>query len=168
MGEIWKPVTGYEDIYSVSNYGRVYSHIKNKILKSKSNGRGYLQTCLTKNKVQKMHYIHRLVADAFCENPNNFPEVNHKDENVQNNRADNLEWCTSHYNLRYGTRINRIMQHHKKSVKQLDMSGNIIEIFESLADAERLGGYNHSNVSNCCNGKLDTAYGYRWEFVSEV
>ena len=109
-----------------------------------------------------------MVANEFCPNDSNFPEVNHKDENIQNNRADNLEWCTLEFNLKYGTRINRITQYHKKAVKQIDLSGKLINVFDSLADAERMGGYNHANISKCCNGKSKTAYGYKWEFVLEV
>lgn len=167
MNEVWRYVPEYDELYSVSNYGRIYSHITNKILKPKSNGRGYLQVQLTKNKIHKMHFVHRLVAKAFCANPDNLPEVNHKDENILNNEATNLEWCTSQYNLAYGTRVSRIVQHHIKAVKQLDLNGNTIKIFDSLADAERICGYHHSNISNCCNGKLHTAYGYKWEFVLE-
>lgn len=168
MEEIWRPVVGYENLYSVSNYGKVYSFIKNRVLSAKSNGRGYLQIELTKDKKQKMHYVHRLVAQAFLDNPNNLPEVNHKDENAQNNCVCNLEWCSTKYNLSYGTRVERMIKHCKKAVEQIDMSGNVVMVFESLADAERKYGYNHANVSNCCNGKLDTAYGYRWRFATEV
>lgn len=120
---------------------------------------------LTKGKEHKMLYVHRIVAEAFLDNDDSLNEVNHKDENVQNNHVDNLEWCSKKYNLSYGTRIERIVQHFKKSVAQIDMDGNVVRIFDSLSDAERIFGYNHSNVSNCCNGKIPTAYGYKWRFV---
>ena len=163
--EVFKSVVGYEGLYTVSNYGRIYSLQKNKFLRSKSNGRGYLQVMLTKGKEHKMLYVHRIVAEAFLDNDDSLNEVNHKDENVQNNHVDNLEWCSKKYNLSYGTRIERIVQHFKKSVAQIDMDGNVVRIFDSLSDAERIFGYNHSNVSNCCNGKIPTAYGYKWRFV---
>ena len=166
--ELLKPIKGYEGVYEISNQGRVYSVRTGKFLKPKPNTRGYLQVDLCVKGSHKMAFVHRLVADAFLDNPHNYPQVNHKDENILNNHADNLEWCTPLHNLLYGTRVERIIQHHKKAVEQLDMSGNVVRLFESLADAEKLCGYNHANISNCCNGKLKSAYGFRWRFVAEV
>ena len=166
--EVLKPIKGYEGIYDISNKGRVYSVRTRKYLKSKPNTRGYMQVDLCVNGIHKMAFVHRLVADAFLDNPHGYPQVNHKDENILNNQADNLEWCTPLHNLLYGTRVERIVQHHKKAVEQLDMIGNVIRRFESLADAEKLCGYNHANISNCCNGKIKSAYGFRWRFVAEV
>lgn len=163
MTEEFKPVAGYEGLYEVSNRGRIYSIRSGKILRPKSNGRGYLQVTLAGNGGHKMAYVHRLVAIAFL--PDTGEEVNHKDENVQNNAVENLEWCTRHYNLRFGTRVDRIVQHHKKPVEQLDMNGCVIRVFGSVAEVERLFGYNHSNISNCCNGKLKSAYGSKWRFT---
>lgn len=166
-GEIFKPIEGYEGVYEVSNYGRVYSNRTHKFLKAKPNTRGYLQVDLSVSGVHKMAYIHRLVARAFLNNPNGLTEVNHKDEDKRNNRSDNLEWCTGSYNLSYGTRIQRIAKKIMRAVEQLDKNGNVLMTFESLAEAER-NGYNHANVSNCCHGKSKTAYGYQWRFALEV
>lgn len=163
--EIFAPVVGYEGLYKISNYGRIYSIQKRKYLRPKSNGRGYLQIELTKEKNHKMHYVHRLVAEAFIENPDNLPQVNHKDENKKNNATENLEWCSAKHNLSYGTRIKRIANKNKKPILQIGPDGNIIRRFDGLADAERCG-YNHSNVSNCCSGKLKLAYGYKWRFAN--
>ena len=80
--EVQKPIKGYEGIYNISNKGRVYSVRTGNFFKSKPNTRGYLQVDLCVNGLHKMAYVHRLVADAFLENPNNFPQVNHKDENI--------------------------------------------------------------------------------------
>ena len=99
MSEEWRDIKGYEEKYQVSNLGRVkslkdrYGNYREKILKYSKNNRGYLTVSLCKNSKVKLFTVHRLVAQAFIENSNNYPEVNHKDENKENNRVDNLEWC---------------------------------------------------------------------------
>jgi len=107
--ETWEDIKGYEGLYQISNLGRVKSLPKfyqgEKILKSREDKYGYLYINLIKNKVKKSYKIHRLVAIAFISNNNNYPCVNHKDENKLNNNIDNLEWCTVTYNNRYGNRI---------------------------------------------------------------
>lgn len=105
MKEVWKDIKGYEGEYKVSNYGRVKSlkNHKEKILKQWKNNKGYLNIALYKNKKSKMYRVHRLVALAFIPNPENLPEVNHKDEIKENNHVDNLEWCDRKYNMNYGT-----------------------------------------------------------------
>ena len=103
--EIWKDIKGYEGLYQISNYGRVKSfggkirsHKNDMILKLKIRNT-YNVTNLTKNDKKKSFQIHRLVAEAFIPNPNNYPIVNHKDENPLNNYVDNLEWCTQKFNV---------------------------------------------------------------------
>lgn len=116
MTEEWRSIEGYEGLYEVSSYGRVksvdryvkysdgriYLH-KGKILSPVKHKKGYLKVVLNCNGKCKTINIHRLVAQAFIENSDNFPQVNHKDEDKSNNRVDNLEWCDSKYNLNYGT-----------------------------------------------------------------
>lgn len=111
---IWKPVKGYDGIYEVSDTGLVRSCERvvydsyhktsklygGKLLNPTLNEKGYLQVTLN-NKTQKTYGIHRLVAGAFISNPNNYPVVNHIDENKQNNNVENLEWCTQKQNLKY-------------------------------------------------------------------
>ena len=93
--EVWKDCKGYEGLYQVSNYGRVWSVKGQRYFTGSVNNRGYYATTLTaKNGKRKTEMIHRLVALAFLNNPNNYPQVNHKDENKLNNCVDNLEWCT--------------------------------------------------------------------------
>lgn len=101
-GEIWKPIKGFEGKYEVSNMGRVRNAVK--ILSQRQKIR-YFQVILSdENKNRKTRMVHRLVAEAFVDNPNPdiYKQVNHKDEDKHNNRADNLEWCTAKYNLSYG------------------------------------------------------------------
>ena len=111
--EEWRPVVGYEGLYEVSNIGRVRSldrYVKGKgksyflhkgrVLSPGIKTEGYLIVRLQR----RMFYVHRLVTEAFLPNPDNLPEVNHKDEDKTNNRVENLEWCDHKYNMNYGTR----------------------------------------------------------------
>ena len=126
--ELWKDIPEYEGCYQVSNYGRVRSvdrdvahtipgftqHIKGFVLKGTDNGNGYLVVVLNRDGKRKNHYIHRLVAAAFCENPDKKNQVNHLDHNRQNNAADNLEWCTQKENVRYSAPLGK---HPKENAK---------------------------------------------------
>lgn len=112
MIELWKDVDGYEGEYRVSTLGRVYSYdrlsrqnhfIKGKYITPNKLRTGYLMVRLYGKRGFKTITLHRLVAQTFIPNPDNLPEVNHKDENKANNCVDNLEWCTSKYNKHYGT-----------------------------------------------------------------
>lgn len=110
--EYWVPVKGYEGYYEVSNWGRVksldFNHTKcPQLMTIKNIARGYYQIALQANKKRKYFKIHRLVAEHFLPNPNNFPIINHKDENRLLNVVWNLEWCTYKYNINYGTGIER-------------------------------------------------------------
>ena len=105
--EIWKDIPGYEGLYQVSNFGRVKSLRKAIIMSIRINKKGYSTIGLSKNGVFNRKSIHRLVAEAFLPNPDNLPQVNHKDEDKSNNRVDNLEWCSQLYNNIYGSRMER-------------------------------------------------------------
>lgn len=114
MIERWVDIKGYENMYQISNLGRIKSLqretrnrngkyiIEEKIMKPMVATNGYLIACLWKNNKQKKIVIHRLVAEAFIPNHNNYNEVNHKDEDKTNNKVDNLEWCSHKYNMNYG------------------------------------------------------------------
>lgn len=114
--EVWKDVPGYEGLYQISNYGRVKSLARkssgkrpiDQIIKQVKDAYGYYTVGLHNAKggiASHTVKVHRLVAMVFVQNPNNLPEVNHKDEDKTNNHADNLEWCTTKYNLTYGHRL---------------------------------------------------------------
>lgn len=125
--EIWKDVVGFEGLYQVSNLGNVkslpkYTYSKGypqlrkeKLLKPGKTGKrhNYLAVVLNDGKQYK---VHRLVAQAFIPNPNNFPQVNHKDENPANNSVDNLEWCSNQYNCKYSGRPKTKL--HKQKLRQ--------------------------------------------------
>ena len=103
MMEEWKEIPGYEGLYEVSNMGNVRNIRRNTLLRLSKDCYGYTQVSLYKNSIRTGLRVHRLVAQAFLSNPDNLPQVNHKDEDKSNNRVDNLEWCDSKYNLNYGT-----------------------------------------------------------------
>ena len=153
--EVWRDIIGYEGIYQVSNKGNVFS-IERMVqgrecggitLKPKHRRDGYLHVGLYRNGKMKNKLIHRLVLEAFVENPNNLPEVNHKDEDKANNNVENLEWCTSKYNSNHGTLIERI----SKKVRAVNVeTGEVVE-FNSTQEAERKG-YSSGGVSQACRG----------------
>ena len=188
--ETWKPVVGYEGFYEVSDLGRVRSvsriahikrgngeydyRVKGKIVEPQERRHGYLAVCLygkeSKNGRFTQKSVHRLVAEAFLPNPNGYSEVNHKDENKQNNVLENLEWCSHLHNTHYGTAIQRRVAKQRngkkaKAVDQLDMNGNYIRTFPSMAEAKRQMGYEQSAICYAIKGKYSHAYGYKWRYA---
>ena len=196
MIEEWRDIKGYEKLYQVSNLGRVkslpkfhrtskfYSSIgymsKEKILKPLKQSCNYLQVDLCDiNGKRRKKYIHKLVAEAFIDNPNNLPQVNHKDGNKLNNSVDNLEWCTCKENILHG--IKNGLKIYKKGTQnamygkyvkssnraipilQFDLNNNFIKQRDSQIEIQRELGYKQSVISNCCNGRGKTAYGYIWK-----
>ena len=159
--EIWNNIEGYEGLYQISNQGRVKSlkQGKERILKPANNGKGYLQVQLYKNGEKKMCLIHRLVALTFIPNPQNLPQVNHKTEDKTDNRVENLEWCSSKYNMNYGTRTQRQAEKMtngklSKPVLQYTKDGIFIKEWRSTHDVERNLEFNQGYISSCCNGKF--------------
>lgn len=108
LKESWKPIDGYEGLYEVSSQGRVYSIRTNQYLKPAETGEkhipGHLIVCLRKDGKMKCIGVHRLVASAFVPNPKEYPIVNHIDGNKQNNKVENLEWCTQKENVAHALR----------------------------------------------------------------
>lgn len=181
MSEIWKPIPGYEGLYEVSDMGRVRSldrvivnkdgkphHFSGFLLSTYLNRFGRVLVGLWKNnRIQRLS-VHRLVANAFIPNPDNLPEVNHKDENPQNNRVDNLEWCTTVYNLTYGTRLDRISE--KNFVPVVATDGDGIEFyFSSMKEGAAKTGAMKQNISHCCRGtnRAKSAGGYKWRYATK-
>ena len=205
MKEIWRDIVGYEGLYQVSNLGRVRS--LGKWIDRKCKGKrwqeeiilkqplysGYLYVGLWKNRKLKYYRVHRLVAEAFLDNPHNLPEVNHKDENKQNNfvyinedgsvnlEKSNLEWCDRKYNVNYGTATERRRKtntnhpSYSKVVLQYDLNGNFIKEWPSTMEIERQLGFANTHISDCCKGgyfykernkwvNVSQAYGYKWKY----
>lgn len=123
--EEWKTIDNYEDLYMVSTLGKVKSLKHNRVLRPNIKHDGYMFVILCKNGKVKPFRVHRLVAQAFIPNPDNLPEVNHKDENKVNNTVENLEWCTSSYNINYGTRNHKCMITRGTPVKCVETRYNI-------------------------------------------
>ena len=160
--EEWRDIKGYEGKYMVSNLGRVKSLNYNKtgkegILKGVDNGDGYLVVELSKDGKGKTCRINRLIAQAFIPNPDNLPEVNHKNEDKTDNRVENLEWCTKQYNIEYSK---------AKAVIGINKVSGLILEFPSAMEAERQTGINNSNIIACCKGKrYKSAGGYIWFYA---
>lgn len=167
-GEVWKPVDGYDGFYEVSNLGRIRTLRTNKILSEKIT-KGYCFVKLYKNGKSKQKYIHRIVATAFIPNPLNLNQVNHKDENPKNNSVDNLEWCDGKYNVNYGTAKKRSLEKRYPKLKrcktvQKDKLGNVIAIYNSIAEASQKTGFFHQNIQACCSGKQKSCNGFVFEY----
>ena len=174
MKEEWKDIKNYEGLYQVSNWGRVKSLITDKnrrkrILKQHNRGNGYLFVVLTNNEHQSKNIsVHRLVAETFLPNPENLPEVNHIDENKENNRVDNLEWCDHTYNINYGNRTKKASESklngkQSKPVLQFTLTGDLIREWESTMECGR-NGFNQGAVAACCRGKLLQYKGFLWMY----
>ena len=175
--EIWKDIDGYVGRYQISNYGNVLSlNYRNtgkaKRMKPKINKGGYKWIGLSDGKYRKPLLIHRLVAIAFIDNPNNFPEVNHKDENPLNCNVANLEWCTHQYNVRYSFNKHKDRKPvGKKPIKQLinqyALDGTLMNTWDGYLILNKTFNYKGSSIKECCEGKRKTAYGYKWEFADK-
>ena len=153
--EEWRDIPKYCGLYQASNLGYIRSVTRVTI---------------------------RLIAETFIPNPDNLPQINHKDENPNNNEVSNLEWCTVQYNNTYGSRnlkaslTNSIIQLNNsksKAVIQLDLDGNFISEWPSISEIKRQLGFDISNIANCCKkhqiikGVKTTriqAYGYKWRY----
>ena len=173
--EEWKNIEGFNG-YQVSNEGKVkslnYNHTKKeRILKSEKDKDGYLQVVLYKNGKPVMKKVHRLVAQAFLENPQNLPQVNHKDECKTNNSVDNLEFCDNKYNINYGSRTQKCAEkqlNHPTKSKRVDQinaqTGEVIRQWESTREAGR-NGFKQNHVSDCARGAIKQYKGFIWKYL---
>ena len=175
--EIWRTAiyddVVYEGLYQVSNLGNILSlNFRNtgraELMNPWEDKDGYLKIGLRKNRKTDFILVHRLVAQTFLPNPDNLPQVNHKDENKANNRVENLEWCDGKYNHNYGTINQRISKANtngklSKPVLQLSLTGELIREYPSANECGR-NGFERSGVIRCCNGKQKTHKGFRWMY----
>ena len=162
MEEIWRDIDGYEGLSQISNKGRVKSLKwgKERILKPLINSSGYLKVGLCKNGRVDQLQLHRLVAESFIANPENKPQVNHKDENKLNNCVNNLEWSTAKENSNYGSRNERL----SRKILQYSKSGEFIKEWPGALEVERELNINHSNIAACCKCKRNFAGGFVWRY----
>lgn len=137
-----------------------------------ANNKGYIKVNLYSLNYHKYKYflLHRLVAQTFIPNPENKPEVNHKDGNKLNNCVDNLEWVTRKENVNHSIKTGLapqcIVGYEKRGYKvsQYDMNDNFIKTWRSLREIESVLGYGHGNIAKCCEGAYKHAYGYHWKY----
>ena len=189
-GEVWKDINGYKGFYKVSNWGRIKSldriikskryhnngqHYKERILKQIASSDGYMRVQLY---IDSQHFktfrVHILVAKAFIPNPLNKPQVNHKDGNKNNNRVDNLEWCTNGENgqhawdnhlrtKRYGKE-----NHASKKVIQYSKDGSVLKVWDCINDIIKTLGYCRTSIIHCCQHKTQYSHDYIWRYYEEV
>lgn len=180
MIEIWKDIEGFEGRYQVSSLGRVQSldqqcwngHVfflkRGRVLKQKLGTSGYMKVSLGKGNDR---YVHRLVAGAFLPNDEQLPQVNHKDENKINNSVENLEWCTSLYNMHYGNAVavreEKLKKTHignRRPVVNLDTGA----VYHSVIEAAEKEGVHYMSISCCIRGKTKSAGGRRFAYHQEA
>lgn len=180
--ESWADIPGYEGLYQASTFGNIRSiYGRKKRLRPAKYSRKYLQVTLYNGGRKECCAVHRLVALAFLPNPQNLPEVNHKDENKLNNRLDNLEWCTRAYNNSYGTAIERHVQNtdyyspayidarRKRMVAVLQyIDGKCIAKHESSKAASDATGISRENIIAVLKGRRKSAGGFQWKYDGGV
>lgn len=154
----FKIITGHPD-YLVSKLGEIFSLKSNRNLKPYKTSKGYLQVRLDGGKT---FHVHRLVAEAFIPNPENYPQINHINEDKTDNRVENLEWCNQSYNMGHGTGNNR----RSSTLKgRKTMDGKEVARWESTMEVERTLGFKNTNIGACCNGRMKRAYGFIWRYI---
>lgn len=162
MNEEWKPVVGFEEFYKVSSSGTVVSLRTGKERKPVLNrATGYKALVLSGKNGKKTMCIHRIVAQAFIENPEQYGFVNHKDENKLNNDVSNLEWCSKEYNNTFNGKTQRCC----KKIIQRDPKTGHETMWDSARKASEAGIANYKNISSCCRGLRKTTGGYEWRFA---
>lgn len=194
MIEIWKSIKGYENIYEVSNIGNIRSldrisfqnnRLKGGSLNQCDNTNGYLYVDLYGTGKRKKFGVHRLAAQAFIPNPNDLPQINHKDGDRYNNNVDNLEWCTSKYNNNYGDHaIKSSIAHKGKNMGKDNVGSKKVicitteKVFDCIAEASRFYHIENlrSHISGFCNGnkrnfkylgKLEDGTKLTWKYYDE-
>lgn len=194
--EEWRDIEGYEGLYQVSNEGRVKSvqrviqrsngrpqTINEKILSQGTNFWGYKYVSLSNQFGHKTFTVHRLVAKTFIPNPNNYEDINHKNEDKTLNTLENLEWCTAKYNANYGTRTQKQVETARKNgyyekwskrlkdglywkkVRKYSESGDFVKEYQSIIDAAKENKCFAGDISRCCKGIRKTCGGSKWGYA---
>ena len=175
----WKPVRNYEGYYDVSDTGLVrsitryvpdVSHgrrvVRGKIMQQTEGANGYPVVNLHKFGVSSVIPVHRLVAEAFLDNPHDFPTVNHKDGNKANNSVDNLEWASYSDNNTHALRHN-LRSPKSNPVLQIDKNGLVLAAYNSVTDASRQTGISRGMISHAAHGRAKYAGGFVWNLVGK-
>lgn len=183
MNEIWKEIEGYEGLYEVSNMGRVRSldrsviHrgkqmvLKGRVLKPGTNKEGYHFVILCKEGKKKLTRVHRLVAEAFIQNLDNKPCIDHINTERTDNRVENLKWCTYSENNLNPITLEKVYT----PVAQYSLDCELIAVYPSINEAVKQTGCNKSGICRCCTGgyfdksrgkwhKYTQYKGYVWKY----
>lgn len=182
--EIWKPIRGYEDLYEISSLGRIKSkerivHATNrtmiyqeKILKPFKVGKGYLSICLVRDNKKKF-FIHRLVAESFIDNPNNYTDIDHINTIKTDNRVNNLRWVSKSMNMKNPITVKRLSiattnnpSYNNCSPVVCLLDGEVIKEYKSIASAKR-DGFSYSSIQRCLYGIYKQHNGFQWMYLSD-
>lgn len=170
MDEVWKDVVGYEELYQISNLGRIKSFkesLDGKVLKQTKDKDGYFKIGIRDKFFKRKYFrVHRLVAEAFIPNPNNYDYVNHKDNNPANNIVSNLEWCTLAYNNKYRFTHGGYSHKGEKSTTAILTNEQVLEIYDlcwhsekSQSEIARMFGVSRGAISGI-------KYGDSWSHIT--
>ena len=156
-----KDIKNYEGLYAITSCGKVWSYRRKKFLKSATEKNGYLRVDLSKDGEGKSFLIHRLVAEAYIPNPNNYETVDHIDFDKTNNCVNNLQWMSRSENCRKKRDSRRLGR--PKPVRCIELN----TIYPSAAEAARCLNIDSSLISRVCRGERRRTGGYHWEYVKE-
>lgn len=188
MEEIWKDIEGYEGLYQISNLGRIRSldrvvvtkrntrtNLKGMLLKSTKDRDGYLQVVLSKQSKLTTVKVHRVVAKHFIDNPENKTQINHLNGVKNDNRVENINWCTNSENNKhaYDTNLKKprgkwiSLDWNAKKVEQYDLKNNFICSYDSIAKASNALGISKTSISRCCSGHSKTTIKYVFKYATK-
>lgn len=154
-----RDIPGYEGLYAATSCGKIWSYRRKRFLKLDGFRGNYIMVTLRdKDGKDKSHYVHRLIAMTYIPNPDNLPQVNHKDETRDNNCVNNLEWCTSGYNLAY-SHIQQKRRFIPIYCVELDRT------FKSAYEAARELGLYPNNIRDCCAGMFERTGGLHFRYA---
>ena len=171
--EIWRDIAGYDNMYQVSNLGRIkslprkmkasigFASVRGRIMKPAIDSKGYLRCALSKDNVLRTFKVHRLVAAAFIPNPNNYPQINHINGDKRDNRVENLEWCNNSMNQIHAYRLGLNPPHRANEKKCVLIKGDEKWEFNSISEAANFLGYKQAACLRQSLGKqVGKAKGY--------
>ena len=162
--EEWADIPGYEGLYQITRGGRIRNVTNGNNLLGNVNSHGYVVVSLTKNGRKKDCKVHRLLALTFLPNPNDYDCINHKNGNKLDNRLQNLEWCTKGYNNRHAREVLGVNT-EERPVCQLTLTGDFVALWVNEAQAARCLGISPVCIASCCEGRANTAAGFRWDYA---
>jgi len=158
--ETFKDIDGYEQLYQISNTGKIKSKRSGKVLKNIMTKDGYYRICLC-NGGQKMFLVHRLIAIHFIDNPENKPCINHINGIKSDNSIGNLEWVTHSENLIHAYNI--CLNNKPRPVARYSLNGDLVKVYKSARSAEK-DGFQCQNIAHCCKGKRKKHGGFKWRY----